>query len=229
MCHGPVLFKSEDLLDTSISVAEEEFVQMTSLFSYGKIGQGRVVTRMFTDGIVAMDYEVTLSPDLPTLPRVGLQVKIPAEFNQVEVMGMGPGENYVDRLEASSIGLWKSTVDDRYVPYIFPSENGGAEQVRYLALRNNDGAGFLVTPSRNEKDFHASVSKYSPGELSSAMHQEEVVSGDPSHIYLHLDHRHMGVGGENSWLPHVPDEYLIRPGRYAAILSCMNITSSRVS
>eukprot|EP00189_Rhodosorus_marinus_P000880 CAMPEP_0113962862 /NCGR_PEP_ID=MMETSP0011_2-20120614/6180_1 /TAXON_ID=101924 /ORGANISM="Rhodosorus marinus" /LENGTH=1193 /DNA_ID=CAMNT_0000974821 /DNA_START=14 /DNA_END=3595 /DNA_ORIENTATION=+ /assembly_acc=CAM_ASM_000156 len=205
---------SEDLLDTSISVAEEEFVQMTSLFSYGKIGQGRVVTRMFTDGIVAMDYEVTLSPDLPTLPRVGLQVKIPAEFNQVEVMGMGPGENYVDRLEASSIGLWKSTVDDRYVPYIFPSENGGAEQVRYLALRNNDGAGFLVTPSRNEKDFHASVSKYSPGELSSAMHQEEVVSGDPSHIYLHLDHRHMGVGGENSWLPHVPDEYLIRPGRF---------------
>lgn len=34
-------------------------------------------------------------------------------------------------------------------------------------------------------------------------------------IHVHLDHRHMGVGGDDSWSPSVHAEFLVPPKRYA--------------
>jgi hypothetical protein len=34
-------------------------------------------------------------------------------------------------------------------------------------------------------------------------------------VFLHLDGKHMGVGGDDGWMPHnVHDEFLLNPGRY---------------
>jgi beta-galactosidase len=32
---------------------------------------------------------------------------------------------------------------------------------------------------------------------------------------VHLDHRHMGLGGDDSWSPCVHEQYLLPPTRYA--------------
>jgi hypothetical protein len=44
----------------------------------------------------------------------------------------------------------------------------------------------------------------------------------------HLDHRHMGLGGDDSWSPCVPEQYLLPPMRYAFSLRLcpMLLTSS---
>ena len=34
-------------------------------------------------------------------------------------------------------------------------------------------------------------------------------------LQVHLDHRHMGLGGDDSWSPCVHEQYLLPPTRYA--------------
>lgn len=46
----------------------------------------------------------------------------------------GPHENYVDRCEAAPSRVYSATVPQMHTPYIAPSENGGREGVRWLAL-----------------------------------------------------------------------------------------------
>lgn len=34
-------------------------------------------------------------------------------------------------------------------------------------------------------------------------------------LQVHLDHKHMGLGGDDSWTPCVHEQYLLPPTRYA--------------
>ena len=53
--------------------------------------------------------------------------------------GSGPHETYPDRKRGGLIGIWESSVDDQYVPYIRPQENGGHADVRWLEAGGSDG------------------------------------------------------------------------------------------
>jgi len=46
-----------------------------------------------------------------------------------------------------------------------------------------------------------SISNYSVEELTKAKHQDELVKS--KYVEVHLDHVHMGVGGDDSWSPSV--------------------------
>ena len=48
------------------------------------------------------------------VPRIGVRFRIPADMNQVEYFGRGPGENYIDRQRASFVDLYKTTADAMY-------------------------------------------------------------------------------------------------------------------
>lgn len=38
---------------------------------------------------------------------------------------------------------------------------------------------------------------------------------DEGKVWVHLDHAHMGVGGDNSWSPTVLEPYLVKPGYFS--------------
>lgn len=46
----------------------------------------------------------------------------------------GPHENYADRKSSAHRRLYQALVADMSTPYIAPSENGGREDTRWLAL-----------------------------------------------------------------------------------------------
>ena len=49
-------------------------------------------------------------------------------------MYRGPHENYVDRQDGAPARVYSAAISDLHTPYIAPSENGGREGVRWLAL-----------------------------------------------------------------------------------------------
>ena len=57
------------------------------------------------------------------------------------------------------------------------------------------------------------VSVHSLESIDAASHGKDL-SRSQGRVFVHLDHRHMGVGGDDSWSPSVHDEYLIAPGRH---------------
>jgi len=56
-----------------------------------------------------------------------------------------------------------------------------------------------------------STSYYGTTELDRATHVHKLVKGDD--IEVHLDHKHMGLGGDDSWSPCVHEQYLVPPTR----------------
>lgn len=78
------------------------------------------------------------------VPRVGVRFRLPADMNQVQYLGRGPEENYLDRNKGTIVGLYKSTAEDLYYPYVRPQENGHHTDTRWVALNQGNGKGLLI-------------------------------------------------------------------------------------
>jgi beta-galactosidase len=60
--------------------------------------------------------------------------------------------------------------------------------------------------------LHIDALRYTVEDLAQAGHPYELTALDE--VILHLDGRHMGVGGDNGWWSQVHEEFLILPGKY---------------
>lgn len=69
------------------------------------------------------------------IPCIGFTLGINGGFDQVSYYGRGPGENYPDSQQASTIDLWHTTVDKMFENYPFPQNNGNRQQVRWASSR----------------------------------------------------------------------------------------------
>jgi beta-galactosidase len=156
---------------------------------YIMLGTGDVIIKSSMDPGAA---------ELPELPRFGINLKIPAEFDQVKWFGRGPFENYCDRNTAALVGLYESSADQMFFPYVRPQESGTRTDVRWAALTNGAGEGLLIT---GEPYFSFSALPYTMDDLdySVSRHRHPVDLEKKNFIDLNVDYRQMGVGGNDSW------------------------------
>lgn len=102
------------------------------------------------------------------------------------------------------IRYYNSTVSEQYTPYIKPVECGGKEDVRYLTVGNMKGRGIYVFGA---EPFHFDIHDYSISECDVAAYGDEIVKDNK--IYLNVDYKHAGVGGDNGWTKNIHSEYCI--------------------
>lgn len=60
--------------------------------------------------------------------------------------------------------------------------------------------------------LHIDALHYTIQDLENAHHLDKLFERDE--VILHLDARHMGVGGDDGWMASVYPEYRIPPGRF---------------
>ena len=143
------------------------------------------------------------------VPRVGVELNLPGALENLTWFGCGPHENYVDRKRGAAVGHYNSTVREQFVPYVYPGECGGKEEARWLALTDESGNGLMVLGLDR---LHFDALHYSIRDLMESKH---IVALQPrDEVILHLDGRHMGVGGDDGWMSQVHPEFLIYPGTY---------------
>lgn len=187
----------------------EQAVQVTSIYAYHFKGDVQAITTwvhtLNNDGKMQLDVDVKLADNLPPMPRIGLEMQLPLQEQNTTVtwQGLGPFENYPDRLAAARFGLHTQTLEQMHTPYIFPTDSGLRCGTRNLEI--ND----LIISG----DFQFSVSRYAQHALAAAKHTNEIVKEEK--VYLRLDHQHMGVGGDDSWSPSVHKEFQLTDNHYA--------------
>ncbi|KAG2671873.1 hypothetical protein I3760_13G013400 [Carya illinoinensis] len=162
------------------------------------------------------------SSNLPPLPRVGLEFHLEESMNNIKWFGKGPFECYPDRKAAAHVGFYEQKVGDMHVPYIVPGECSGRADVRWVTFQSKDGCGIYASIYGSSPPMQMSASYYTTAELERATHNEELIKGD--NIEVHLDHKHMGVGGDDSWSPCVHDKYLIPAVSYSFSIRLCPIT-----
>ncbi|MCM2512262.1 DUF4981 domain-containing protein [Streptomyces griseoincarnatus] len=159
---------------------------------------------VFGHGEIKVDH--TLHPgaaNLPYLPEVGSLLFLPRRLDRLHWYGRGPEENHWDRNTGTDVGRWSSTVAEQWTPYIRPQENGNKTDVRWAALTDRTGRGLLVT---GEPLVEINASHFTPEDLSAGVrHDYQLTPRDA--VVLRVNHRQMGVGGDNSWGAHTHDEF----------------------
>ncbi|KAI9776514.1 MAG: hypothetical protein M1839_009548 [Geoglossum umbratile] len=153
----------------------------------------------------------------PTIPRVGLELKLPREMSNVTWFGRGPGESYRDKKYAQRIGIWQQPVDAMTTPYDCPQENGNRTNTRWMRVENPRGFGLAATLHReggifqdedeeDEGTFDFTVQKYGVDDLERARHAAELKGVDNPWVVLRLDVGHHGLGsaacGPRPWEEH---------------------------
>ena len=149
---------------------------------------------------------------LPEMPRLGMRMILPAEYDVMTWLGRGPQENYADRKTGYPIGLYTATVWEQFHPYVRAQETGNKTDVRWVALRNKAGEGLLIT---GEEPLNVSAWNFPLEDIdyvafnTERRHGGSIMKKDM--VWLNIDHRHMGVGGDNTWEAQVHPEYTITP------------------
>jgi len=183
---------------------------------------------IMADGSLAVqvNYLTSGNSATPELPRLGLRFRIPKDMTQVSYFGRGPEENYVDRYKGTIVGLYRTTVEDMYFPYVRPQENGHRTDVRYLSLQSDKKTGLMIkgletfgfNALRNSvEDFDAEEAtqfeyqwnNYSQAEIDNRDYQQaknvlrrqhhinDIVPRD--FIEVCIDMKQQGVAGYDSW------------------------------
>lgn len=178
-------------------------------FAGGQAKQFTTYT-LYPDGSLSVEVDFHASKGLPEMPRLGLQLGIPASFTQVEYLGKGPQENYNDRSQSAFVGHYKMPLTELMTEYVYPQANGNRTGTHWTKFTNAAGRGLMVSG----EDFQFSAYPYTTKNLEAAKMVCELE--DAGYITLNLDHKQMGVGGFNSWsMKAAPDlEYRVPAGDY---------------
>ena len=162
-----------------------------------------------SDGRVDVQLDLTLLDNFPPMARVGVQFAMPSVYDHMTWYGRGPFENYQDRKESAHVGLYSGSVADQYFEYVMPQENGNKTDVRWIRVMDKAGTGLKVT---GEPLLEVNVQDYSQQALHNSKTSHSLVRGEQ--IYVHVDFKQMGLGGDDSWSPRVHEEYQLNEKHY---------------
>jgi beta-galactosidase len=202
------------------AVSSTADIRVMCLFDYEYEHKGTSVIQAQTKwiysvnsmGIITLDIDVHLNEALPPMPRIGLSLAIEKQpQSQVSWLGLGPFENYPDRKAAARFGQYRLPLNELHTGYIFPTDNGLRSDCQKLNVNNLQVVG----------EFSFAASLYSQDTLTIAKHTNELVADDV--IHLHIDHLHMGVGGDDSWSPSTHKAYLLEGKQYRYSLTLHTI------
>lgn len=134
------------------------------------------------------------------LPRFGIRLFMPREFDRVDYFGYGPYESYCDKHRADYIGNFTASVAELHEDYIRPQENGSHFGCKYMLI--SDGETSVKFTSDNDFSFNAS--EYTEEELAEKKHNFELEKCGSSVVCI--DSQMAGVGS-NSCGPALAEKY----------------------
>jgi len=210
-------------LDISLNCLTIETKRQRELFS------NKIIYKFCCEGNLRVKVKVKprkILSSLPSLPRIGVSLMLNKSLYNIKYLGRGPVENYPDRNSGSDLGVWTTSAARMGYDYIVPSENGNRTDCEWISLQDRDGCGVCIYSSIDtenadgfiDKDdnifgkMNCSVGMYSQEELHAANHTIDLQprpNGDHP-IYVNIDHKIMGLGGDCSWLPCVYPQYEIK-------------------
>ena len=162
-------------------------------------------------GLLDVAAELDADVSLPPMPRLGFTMGVSGGFATTRYFGKGPWENYCDRNAGAEVGLYEKATSDMHYEYAMPQENGLRTETRWLELSGD--AGRLRV--EGAEPFSFSIWPWSHENLASAMHPYDLKQ--QGFYTLNIDHKHMGVGGTDSWsIKALPlEHYQVPAGKYA--------------
>ena len=177
----------------------------------------RLTYTMTPAGKLVVTQALTVNPEAkekPQMLRFGMNLRLQKQFSNIQYYGEGPGENYIDRNNATLLGVWNQTVSDQYWGYVRPQESGTKTGVRYWQMTDKNGLGlrFEGTTALECQALPYTVKDLQPTHDKQQWHSGDLIERPFNDV--HISARSMGMGCVNSWGAWPRDEYQMKWKNY---------------
>ncbi len=164
---------------------------------------------IFSDGRILVHNKLKAAKDMPNIPRIGMQARVIDSLDNMQWYGRGPWESYWDRKSGAAVGIYQEKISQPSHVYVKPQENGNKTDVRWVKFSGSWGSGFVV---RGIGPLSVSAWPYSFDDLMQVDHPFDLPDRD--YKTINIDHKQMGVGGDDSWGARTHPEYTLPAGDY---------------
>lgn len=145
---------------------------------------------VYGDGTVKVHHYINPQGTLPLwLPRLGVTMSVNRAFSNVEWYGRGPQENYPDRKSGYRVGVYSTTADDMYEPYLIPQDYGLRTDTRWVRLTDDAGRGVEIG---SDDKFNFNVHCFSTDNLTKAVYTYQLRTAED--LTVNIDYATSGVG-----------------------------------
>ena len=163
--------------------------------------------------------------NLPEIVRMGMNLQMPRQYDQMSWFGRGPHESYWDRKTSALVSKYAGSVADQFQAYLRPQENGNKTDVRWVAITNASGKGlmFIGQPLVEATASHVIMEDLESPQRTDGRHREgekpvnrhtiDVKFRDLTSV--NIDFKQMGVGGDDSWGALTHPEYRLTGDSYS--------------
>ncbi len=142
------------------------------------------------DGTITINHKITPQGNMPLwFPRIGVTMSLDGTLDNVQWYGRGPQSSYPDRKSGYRIGIYESSIDEMYEPYLLPQDYGLRMDSRWVRLTDNQGLGILFKVDRT---FAFNAYPYTTENLTRSVYQYQLQRSDD--ITLNIDYQTSGVG-----------------------------------
>ena len=169
--------------------------------------------------LVEMDYQPTAA-DRPVIPKIGMRMRLSADYTQICYYGRGPWENYPDRKRSAFLSEYEMPLSEYETEYIHPQDNGNRCDIRWFEISSQTSA---ISPRLRIEGLQPLCIRawdYGEEDLDAApRHPQDIQRG--RFVNLNIDLNIHGVGGADTWGKHTLPQYTIdgnQPYHYAFIL-----------
>ncbi|GGO05964.1 hypothetical protein GCM10010969_32870 [Saccharibacillus kuerlensis] len=184
----------------------ENGVTVEALLELPTVPVSEAVMRYEVQSSGEVGVSLTLKPGagLPEIPEIGVLLELDGTLEQLKWYGRGPHENYWDRHTGARLGIYSGLVSQQLTPYLRPQEAGNKTGVRWAELTGENGLGLRV---EGLPEIELNALPYTPATLEACDHSYKLPKSDRT--ILRINHRQMGVGGDDSWQAKTHEEFTL--------------------
>ena len=186
MCEEQSFEETETGLKAVFKYNHHTIPASTSTVTYFVNAYGEIDVKMTYDGV----------DGLADMFKFGMDLSIPADFENLTWRGFGPDETQADREFGALYGTFAGKVADNVPGYVRPQACGNHTGVRWAKITNEAGQGLsIITDPAQPLSF--SALPYASHELEFATHMYDLPEVHKTVLSINL--KEMGVGGDDSW------------------------------
>lgn len=145
---------------------------------------------IYPNGNILVDVNCLGGGAVKLLPRFGVMLEMPKEYENIKYFGLGEDVNLPDYKEHTINKIFQTTVDKLKEDYIKPQESATRCDVRFAEITNASGFGLRFEAVN--KPFIFSASHYTSNQWAKAMHRDDLV--DLPTTCVNIDTSVLGAG-----------------------------------
>ncbi len=170
---------------------------------------------VYGDGVIQIENTLNETEYEGDIPRIGMRMQVARMYDNLTYFGRGPWENYRDRNASTFVDLYASKVEDQYVPYIRPQDNGYKTDMRWMAVSDSNRNGLLfVAGNENLLSFSALHMENEDFDTTSGLdyknsnkNKHTIDIKEKDLVELNIDLGQRGVAGDDSWYSKPQEKY----------------------